>query len=194
MSHRDRRGASWALAGSFLAISFGCGGRDAGTTGTGAPGGYEGLCDKALAAKCPGGDRTACLTECRTLRAQCPSQTDRYAGCIQAHLTLTCGASGRATPDPNQLFRDCSAEYSPFQSCAACVTLPRDDACDTCFKANCCTETKAYLGDPQYLDWINCVQTCSTPNCSNDCLDMRPELRSKVEAAGNCQIQNCSNC
>ncbi len=75
-----------------------------------------------------------------------------------------------------------------------CICGPStgDDACDTCYKSNCCTEFVDYVLAPNFAEFDACAAGCTTDPCFQDCIDMYPTAGDAFVTLSDCVGASCA--
>jgi len=187
--------------------STGSGGSSAGSAGTSATGGGSGIggsagsigavdcqriCEKRDAANCPSDPPIqTCVSNCTTgvdaIRRSCGPELEALGACVQARGTYSCNSSGESE------LSGCDPETRPYAVCAACIPAQSDTACQTCMKQSCCSQTKAFLNDPNFSAYQACVQACTDTQCEQACLTRYPSLTAAAQALVQCRQASCSS-
>ena len=151
-------------------------------------------CEKQAAAGCPGVPTAAeCPERCDAIvpTLECGAEYARTGDCIAREARFGCLDDGKLE------MYGCWAEFQPYLVCAACLPATSDDACDTCYKTQCCAERKAYYGHPDLGPYTDCTGNCVTQDgslatqdgglaCLQDCAANFPNLAIAGNAMGEC--------
>jgi hypothetical protein len=73
-----------------------------------------------------------------------------------------------------------------------CEAATDDDACDTCYKANCCAEFVDYVLAPNALEFDECAAACADDLCIQECADAYPEAGAAFLTLIDCVDQSCA--
>jgi hypothetical protein len=134
-----------------------------------------------------------CVVSCqdglKTFAAGCESEYNEVLGCLEQE-ELQCSASGVLMPADEKA---CSTQMQAVFVCAACNPVASDPPCTACLKQKCCTEFRAGVDHPEYLDWAKCRSACNDDTlCEIGCDDMYPSFIQGYEPVEICGTANCA--
>jgi len=163
----------------------------AGTGGGGGGGDCVAACEKITAQGCSNEpDQATCVTDCEqdiVGSATCGTEGEAVIACIANTATVSCDGEGDAQ------FEGCNTELSAWLGCAACDEDDDDTPCDTCQKTACCSELKAFFGDPDAWDFQACIDPCGDDAaCQQDCFDQYPDPAADLVALAECFETKCA--
>jgi hypothetical protein len=153
-------------------------------------------CEEQADTGCPDTTPKAeCPARCAALPRdpECGAEYIATTACVARGDLLVC-AGNRLGIEAN----DCFSEIQPYLVCAACRPTPNDDTCDTCEKANCCAEFKAFVGHPDFTAVSECSRACQEQDggldCLSACLARFPDYSQTVSAMTACRERCWTTC
>ncbi len=179
-----------SLVGAYLVIA--CSSGSGGAASSGGSATCDSLCDRTVALPCTTNTLDQCLSSCET-------DASEKGACKGTYLqTSSCtiekfGCDLPTTP-LSAVVNECLTEFVAYAACSACEPDSSDDQCDSCGKANCCSQRKAAYSDPDVLRVSGCAANCQDPICVDACLAPYPNAKTKVEAFTSCQASACPGC
>lgn len=72
----------------------------------------------------------------------------------------------------------------------SCTPNASDDACDQCFKAECCTELSTC--GPDCMALLTCIDACETNTCVQNCFSSYPSALDQFDVLANCEEARCA--
>lgn len=182
------------VLGALVSLNCSSSGSDGGGGGSGSFDCNTG-CDKIVAVGCPNDNKAKCMQECQDDLAQagaCSSQTGNLYNCLLGQ-PLSCDADGEASVDSSAISGACMTQAIDSARCSACVADSNDDACDSCQKQSCCTETKAIYDDPSFTAYYKCYTGCQDSTCQSNCIKQYPSIEQKGGAVSSCISSKCAS-
>ncbi len=108
------------------------------------------------------GGHYGCLARCATADWECRAQ------CV---LDSSPGTSAEYAPLTACMYTKCESECGLPCGGAGTVGVPPDaaSACHSCLSTHVCADEKACASSPECSTWVQCTQSCSTPDCRFAC-------------------------